>query len=281
MLFAIQSLWHLLIISKDIKSKLVAQYKPFALKNGEPTVMGISFYMGDVKYIYEITYNETSVISEKLEFINRIRKALFYERSYEKKISFGNTLGLSKNSAKTLISNILQNHSVLSTFSKVKIDEENTEFEKLFHWIEKYVHQIDEHSKSLSIAMETEIDSNLKKFIVEALSVSDFNITNFEIVEELEDDWLVINELNINPSIFSDVKINNLYKKSVKKIQLTHSSSKGNFSLKMEQESLGTIEYFRLARKIYDLTHNNCIYLIDELEDSLHYDLMLNELLRF
>ncbi len=281
LLFAIQTLWDLLISPRDIKSKSVSQYQPFALRKDKPTIMGITFFISDVKYIYDVKFDAFSVLSEKLEYVNGIRKALFYERTNDNKIVIGSTIGLSKNSMKTIISNSLNNHTVLSTFSKVIIEDEDSEYEKLFHWVEKNVHKVSEHSKSLLIAMEAELDTNLKSFIVDALRVSDFNITDFEIIEEMEDDPLVMNDIKVNSNMVSEDKINNLYKKRMKKIQLTHSSPIGNFSLKMEQESLGTIGYFRLTRKIYDLIRFNCIYLIDELDDSLHYDLVLNELLRF
>ncbi len=281
LLIAIETLWQLLITPKDVKSKLISNYKPFALNIGEPTVMGITFYIGDIKYTYEVIYNASCILSEKMEYLNGVRKALFYERSDGNKISFGTTIGLSKNSAKTIISNSLNNHTVLSTFSKVIIEDENSEFEKLFHWIEKYVHKIGSHTKSLNIGLEAELDTNLKSFIVDALRVSDFNITDFKIIEELEDDVDLPDDYIIKSNIVSEEKAKYLYKRRVKKIQLTHSSSKGEFLLKLEEESLGTIEYFRLSRKMYDLIRFDCIYLIDELEDSIHYDLMLNELLRF
>jgi len=260
---------------------LIADYKPFALKIGEPTVMGITFYIGDIKYIYEVKYNATTILSEKMEYLSGVRKALFYERNDGNKITFGTTIGLSKNSAKTIVSNSLNNHTVLSTFSKVIIEDENSEFEKLFHWIVSHVHKIDSHSKSLNIGLEAELDENLKSFIVDALRVSDFNITDLKIIEELEDDIALPSDFLTKSSIVSEEKLSDLYKRRVKKIQLTHSSSKGDFLLKLEEESLGTIEYFKLSRKMYDLIRYDCIYLIDELEDSIHYDLMLNELLRF
>ncbi|HRZ96522.1 MAG TPA: ATP-binding protein [Paludibacter sp.] len=281
LLSAIQTLWHLLITPRDVKSKTVSQYKPFALRKGDPTVFGFTFYIADVKYIYEVKLNETSILSEKLDYVSGLRKALFYERTEDKKITFGSKVGLSKNSVKTIISNTLNNHSLLSTFAKVIIEDENSEYEKLFHWIELHVHKIDEHVKSLNIALEAQEDNSLKKFITDALRSSDFNITNFEIVEELEEDLNELKDRIVNTNILSEEKISNLYKKLVKKIKFTHSTTQGNFSLKLEEESLGTVEYFKLSRKIYDLIHSDCIYLIDEFEDSLHYDLMLNELLKF
>jgi len=281
LLLAIETLWDLLITPKDVKGKLISNYKPFALNAGEPSVMGITFYIEDVKYIYEVKFNASMILSEKMEYLSGVRKALFYERSEANKITFGTTIGMSKSAAKAIISNSLHNHTVLSTFSKVNIEDEGSEFEKLFHWIEKQVHKIDSHSKSLNIGLEAEVDGNLKSFIVDALRVSDFNITDFKIVEELEDDISLPTDLLIKSNVVSEERVNSLYKRRVKKIQLTHSCSKGDFSLKLEEESLGTIEYFRLSRKMYDLIRFDCIYLIDELEVSIHYDLMLNELLRF
>ena len=281
LLFAIQTLWDILITPRDVKSKLVAQYKPFALKKGEPTTFGIVFYIQDVKYMYEVKFDAVSILSEKLEYVKGIKKALFYERAEDKKITFGNTVGLSKGSVKTLMSNTLNNHSLLSTFAKINIDDEDTEYEKLYHWIEKNMHKVEDHSKSIDIALEANQNKSLKGFIQDAMCVSDFNITNFEIVEELDEDVIELKDKITQANILSDIDASNLYKQLIKKIKFTHSTSSGDFSLKMEEESLGTIEYFRLSRKMFDLIHSNCIYLIDEMEDSIHYDLMLNELLRF
>jgi len=281
LLQAIQTLWYLLITPRDVKSKSVAHYKPFALRNGEPTVMGITFYIADVKYMYEVKYNELSVITEKLQYVKGVRKATVYERTADNKITFGTTVGLSRNSIKTIISNTLMNHTVMSTFSKVIIEDHDTVYEQLFQWIEKNVLNIDAHTKSLNIAMEAQEDVKLKSFMAEALKSSDFNITDFKIIEEFETEPVDFNDRIINKGILSEEKLNDLYKRLVKKIQFTHTSSRGDFLLKLEEESIGTIEYFRLSRKMYDLIHSDCIYLIDEFEDSLHYDLMLNELIRF
>jgi len=280
-LFAIETLWHLLITPRDVKSKSVAQYKPFALRKGEPTIFGITFYIEDVKYMYEVKYTESSILSEKLEYVKGIKRALFYERLESNQINFGGTVGLSKKSIKTLISNTLINHSVLSTFAKTNIDEVNSEYEILFHWIEKSVHNVGEHNKSMDIALEANENERLKDFIKNALCVSDFNITDFKVVDNIDEDAIELKEkISSDKELPEDVK-DKLLRSLIKKIEFTHTTSKGDFSLRIEDESEGTIVYFRLSRKIYDLINTNCVYLIDEFEDSLHYELMLNELLRF
>jgi hypothetical protein len=281
LLFAIQTLWHLLVIPKETKNKPLVQYKPFALLKDKPTVLGITFYAQGIKYIYEIRYNEIAILSEKLEYVKGIRSALLYERNEGNQIKFGGNAGLTKKTINTIVSNTLSNHTVLSTFAKINIEDDNSDYETLYHWIEENIHPVGEHNKLIDIAIETEKNSILKEFIKETLCVSDFNITDFDVVDKIDESALKLRDKINNDNELPDDAKEDLIKSYLKNLEFTHSSNNGKFRLEKSEESSGTIRFFGISRKIYDLVNNDCIYLIDELEDSLHYDLMLHILLRF
>lgn len=281
LLFAIETLWSLLVSPRDIKSKSVFQYKPFALNIGKPTILGITFFIQDVKYIYEIKYDKTSILEEKMEYVRGGRRALFYERNIENGILFGGTLGLTKKSEKLLIANTLDNHTVLSTYAKTNIDDKGSEYELLYKWIEEKVHEITEHDKLLDIAKEANDNEKLKNFIKESLCVSDFNIIDFNVVEKLDERALELkNQIDSDNTIPQTIK-DGFIKSLKENIEIKHKTTQGDFELSIRDESAGTLQFFGISRKIFDLLQSDCIYLIDELEDSLHYDLVLHILLRF
>jgi uncharacterized protein len=280
LLFAIETLWDLLYAPRDIKSKSIPQYRPFALKKGESSKLGLTFFIEDVKYTYEIEYNQNTVLYEKLEYVKKVRKALFYERSIQDGITFGE-IGLSRKSINLLKANTLDNHTVLSSFAKTKIDDKDTEYERLYRWIEANVHEIGHQTKLIDIAKEAKENQNLKNFIKTSLSVSDFNIVDFDVVEKIDERTIELKKKIDTDNTLTQTLKEELFNSLKEDLEFIHKTSKNEFSLSVKDESAGTIQFFGVTRKIYDLLKNDCIYLIDELEDSLHYDLMLHLLLRF
>ena len=61
----------------------------------------------------------------------------------------------------------------------------------------------------------------------------------------------------------------------------THKNDDEEFQIEFGMESSGTRVYFRLARLLIELGNRGTIVLEDELEDSLHYDLLLHFLETF
>lgn len=64
-------------------------------------------------------------------------------------------------------------------------------------------------------------------------------------------------------------------------VVFTHQSSAGNFSLDKRAQSAGTLQYFELLNYLYDMVSDDHIYMFDEIERGLHYDLLLHLLTVF
>ncbi len=262
MLYALQTAFRLLITPKSTKGKKIVCYHPFALAKGEPTSMGLSFYVNAVRYDYEISYNEDYIISETLYFYPNGYKALLYSREFisesaAAKITFGIRAEIKKKAESIFVSNTLNNHTVLSTYAKVAFDEDVKAVSDLFAWITKYMHGINEyHDQNETFAdmmRKVDEDPKMKQFFLQMIKKADFNIVDFH----YEDSVLLQSG------------------EKTKDIFFTSKAGQNSFDLKTINQSGGTIAFLEKTRILYDLVYGNNIHLFDEPENDLHYDLFL------
>lgn len=262
MLYAIQTAFRLLITPKSTKDKKIVCYHPFALAKGEPTRMGLSFYVNAVRYDYEISYNEDYILSETLYFYPNGYKALLYSREFisesaAAKITFGIRAEIKKKAENIFVSNTLNNHTVLSTYAKVAFDEDVKAVSDLFAWITKYMHGINEyHDQNETFAdmmRKVDEDPKMKQFFLQMIKKADFNIVDFH----YEDSVLLQSG------------------EKTKDIFFTSKAGQNSFDLKTINQSGGTIAFMEKTRILYDLVYGNNIHLFDEPENDLHYDLFL------
>ena len=166
----------------------------------------------------------------------------------------------------------LKNHTVLSTLNKKNIKAPTIILE-LYHWIKNNVLSTDIYKNTLEIAELARNDEKIKAFLIEILGKADFNITDIDVVETKVDDNL-IEEIQKNDTISEAIKVKLLQTR--KQVFFTHKSNDSTFQISLGMESSGTKAYFRLTRLLLKLKSGNTIILEDELEDSLHYDLLLH-----
>ena len=81
-LIALQAIFSLLVNPKRDRSHKIGVYQPFALLKGEPTNMYVSFYHESIRYDYEISFNESYILKEELNYYPNGSKALFYKREF-------------------------------------------------------------------------------------------------------------------------------------------------------------------------------------------------------
>lgn len=285
-LYAINTIWGRLFLPKYDKNETIP-FHPFALNKDKPTELYLSFYVDVIRYDYSIKYDKTRIISEKLEYAPNGVLSLFYSRTYvgdevPPNIDFGRTLGLLAKTKDVFISNTLNNHSVLSTYAKVSVNEDAAQIRLLFKWIKEHVHNIDgDEDDFLEMSKHVLKEDSRRKFILNSLKEADFNISKVSI-EEINND---IPE-NIKKQIANDSELPDFVKKKFlaekkEEVVFTHQTSIGNFSLEKRAQSTGTLKYFELSNYMYDMVASNHIYLFDEIERGLHYDLLLHLLTIF
>ena len=250
LLYALADVWTKLyqpFASKDDR----IDFRPFAMRNGENTTMEISFFIEGVRYDYSIEYNGEVIVRELLEFNPNGVSSLFYERKHNAEknlpeISFGKNLGLDAKTASTIITNTLNNHSVLSTYNKISV--EAPEFEKVLTYIRTSVLPANGGVGISGILRQAIKDEPRKVFLLQAIQEADFNICD------------IVSRPNGSDE---------------QKIEFEHTYNAGHFTMPMETESAGTIQFVGKMNLLYDVLRNNRLLMVDELDDSLHHDLLV------
>ncbi len=252
MLKALKNVFRLLFISADNRNRPVCSEAPFALTADDPTRMYVSFYADGIRYDYTIVYTIDHIVREELLYYPKKSKSLFYERDFtgtdtQCRIKFGSSVGVKGRTLDVLSENTLNNHSVLSTYGKVALAEDAVKLATLYNWIKKHIHGIVGKNPELSqLLKEVEEDPRKKRFFLEMLKKADFNITGFSVVSNGDSD----------------------------KVEFVSSTSDGIFSLTEATQSSGTIKYLQDLRYLYDAISGDHIYILDELGEDLHYDLL-------
>lgn len=265
MLYALQSVFDILYHSLLKKEEPVHGDGPFALRKDEPTTLFVSFYANHVRFDYRVAYFPDYVLSEELYYYPNGVKALFYERKFNSldtnaNIVFGKSLKLLSKSVDAMVQNTLNNHSVLSTFGKVALGEDAKEIATLYNWVEKHVHEVNGDYVGDFKTQIGRANNNVKKksFYLQLLKKADFNIRDFTYSVE-ERPWIRNSDITLK-----DETVNFL-----------NSSEEGEFVLDDMAQSKGTKRFLMILGFLYDMVTGSHVYLMDELDVELHFDLLL------
>lgn len=273
LLIGIQTLWMLMLSSEDKENQKIEYYKPFVLNKSQPVEFEIIFWMNDRKFKYEIQFNETEILIEKLMYQSDAGiMSDLYKRESGKQIKFGSTLDIKPKVKNDFNKETLKNHTVLATLSKKNINPPEI-LSDLYEWIKSNVIELGAYNNSIEIAEYANSNSKVKEFLLDLLARADFNITDFNVIESKLNARL-IEEINKDESLTASLKEKLL--KPQKQVLFTHKNDDEEFQIGFGMESSGTRAYFRLARLLIELGKNGIILLEDELEESLHYDLLLH-----
>jgi len=124
--------------------------------------------------------------------------------------------------------------------------------------------------------LEDDKNNILKEFLINILKASDFNISDIEIKEE---EVIITPEMEkmIQAFPMPDEDKQEMVKKgkfSNPELVFKHKTDNGEFELPEDLESRGTIRFMGMAIILRKLLQENSIVIIDEVETSLHYELL-------
>lgn len=256
---AIQSVFSIMSIPKKDKNDRIKEYIPFRMIAGTPAEMSIDFYLDGIKYTYEVSYNQKDILRESLIYVPSRSKALIYSRELtgddtQPWISFGTTLNLSHATKETLKENTFNNSSVLSSVSKLSLKEDANPLIKILKWIEGRIITIDNIDSIPKYAEELQkIDKNEEKrsLYIQLLAKADFNISNFRVIPQKEGTGE------------GDIEV-----------MFTSRTQEGTFETPIQLQSEGTLRFIELIDVLYNVGHGNYVYLLDELGNKLHFELI-------
>lgn len=254
MLKAMQNVFDLLFTARSNRNEPVLSGMPFALTADKPTKMYVSFFVEGVRYDYLIEYTRKHIISELLEYFPKRSRSLFYERTFngdskQVSIKFGTNVGIKSKTIDILIQNTLNNHTVLSTYGKVSLPNDAEPMARLYDWIRDHVHGVLKMNDGdvLPQMREVDADAKRKKFYMQMLKKADFNISDFHVLSNGRDET----------------------------VAFVNTTSSDDFELPDSTQSAGTIRFIADLKYLYDAITGSHVYMLDELGEDLHYDLLL------
>lgn len=259
---------------------------PFMLDDtsrNEMTKMSMVFYIKQSKYILSFELDSKHIYSETLIVYDSIRPTKLYNRSYDAAtdsttIVFGANLKMTKKSQDVISGNTINNCSVLAAFGKSNV--ERTRLNDVYQYFTKQVKEVLAPGMLLSGYVKSQLDRDekgeLKKFILNFLKASDFNIEDIILHEKEELITPELEQLIQNAPVSNDAKAEMLRKGKIKNNELTfkHKVGEGLYDLSEEYESNGTMRFMGLAVILNLLLKSNHFVPIDEVETSIHYELL-------
>ena len=247
------------------------------------TKMSMSFYVNQLKYILSFELDKKRIYSETLTVYESIRPTKLYSRSYDpytdsSVIEFGTNLKMAKKNQDTIAGNTINNCSVLAAFGNCNVGK--TKLNDVYDYFAKQVKDVLAPGMLLSGYVKRHLDKdkdgNLKKFILNFLKDSDFNIEDVTLHEEEELITPELEQLIQKAPIADDAKSEMLKKGKITNTELTftHRTENGLYELSEEYESNGTMRFLGMGIILNFLLKNNQFVPIDEVETSIHYELL-------
>ena len=239
-----------------------------------PSYFQLIFFLGDVRYNYFLKFNQEFILEETLQYSPNGRLAEVYSRTTDiekrvSKIKFGSTIEIEKNQQIQLEGNTVSNMTVLGALGRTNVNIQP--LNNIRNWFRKFI--------SASIFPKINIDSwttnrisedsdrfdkiyrsEFKKTVVEIIKKADIQISNVVVKREVE--------LRRHKITFQH--------------QVTDSQgNKTNYHLDYDNESMGTQRYYGLSGALAIVLSQPTFLAIDELESSLHPELMKHFIMTF
>lgn len=280
MLIALNEVFRLLVQPKSDAAQEIEGFHPFVLTKDEPTQMFVSFYVGGIRYDYNVAFNNKYILNETLWYYPNKSKSLFYERSFvgdnlQADIKFGSSLKLLARTQDSIRENTLNNHSVLSVCRKTALKDDIAPFTNLHSRIMETYHEVDgDADKGLVEILKAAYGNPRKRrFYNTMLQKADLNIMEYRPVIE---DRIVPEEYRnriIVENISDDAK-EALLRPTSHSVAFVNHSTGGDFNIPLRWQSKGTMKYIRILEALYNMIVGSHVYCLDELGEDLHYDLL-------
>lgn len=257
---------------------------PFLLDTSSrelPSRFSFTFYVATEKYLLELEVDKQRIYSERLFFYPSSKAALLYERGYDAShdlatIRWGGYIGMNKKETLAIEGNTIPNMSVLAAWRKSNVEAPH--LAKVYSFFSEQLFLPSSTTSWVSFAKLQFHQDNLGKlhsFVRRFLQASDFNISDIAIKEE------VIPKDAVN-ALISSLPVSNEEKSSLFREQdlkketfmFQHHTPGGVFELPEGLESTGTLQMLGLSIVLYRLISEQHFVVIDEIESSLHYELL-------
>jgi AAA15 family ATPase/GTPase len=220
----------------------------------------------NIRYEYKLQLTNQAVTFESLFYAPKGQKKLIFERAEDNIIKWGTDV----TGQKKIIADMTRpNCSLISSGAQAK----HPIFKHLYdHFSKRFKGLLLPSYDSLPgyVSGQMEKDADFKDKVIKLLAASDMgNITDIKIQTQTIPDEL-IKQL---PTEVQEKIAKQGTKPKTRKVKLVHHYDE-DYELPLSMESAGTIKMMEMAVPLTDLTSSHSMMLIDELEASLHQELL-------
>ena len=229
---------------------------PFLLDDASRSghcIMSMTFYLDGKRYILSVEFDGTRIYEEQLDVYLTNRPTSLYRRTYNRdtdasEVTFSTKTKLSQKSQTIIEGNTINNSTVMAAFGKSNV--ELSLLNSVYDFFSLGFADELTPEKSLSDYtkefLAKDRDGKLKRFLLYMLRASDFNIDNLKLGRASDE----------------------------RELYFEHSANGESFELPESYESRGTIRFLGMAAILQKLLFTSRFVMIDELESSMHYELL-------
>ena len=257
----------------------------------EPSEFELIFYVDGTKYWYQLSIDEHAVHSEKLYYYKTVQPTLLFDRKLvngQSVITYGAPVKLSAVEKEKIAVECLKNMSFFAARDKANvnipdIDIASSLMKKQFMPVILPKSALFEYAERKAVE-----DRSLKTHLLNFLKQADFNISDVVtdvIKEQIPENYL---RMVLNSDVVSTNEKEQLRKdgtvthyKTMFEHTINAQDGETKFYLPKDLESLGTLRTFGVETAIYYAQQMGAFLPIDEIENSLHPQLLRFILLDF
>lgn len=293
------------LLLKPVTDKgIELNFEPFLFRNTpykKPSRFEMSFYVEGIRYVYQLSFNKQAILDEKVVFYQTAKPTEIFSRSTDikkrlAKVQFGSKIKVPAREKDLLESNTLHNNTVIGAYAKTNVDI--PELEKLNKWFNAFLLGMITSAQNLTEITVSLIDQNplVNQWMNTFLNKADKQISAVEVGDSDNLIHIPVDESQLSDFTSRSVsreshpqkgRINMMKHVSTsltkyygggavqRRVDFVHTvSDNKNYPLSILSESSGTKRYFGLGGPLYVLIRASSFLCIDELETSLHPDLM-------
>lgn len=235
----------------------------------EPSRFELVFYVGGVKYNYQLELDENQVYLEKLNFYKSVQPTMLFVRELKDNKSVitynASVVKLSPTEKEKISVECLKNMSFFAALGKtnVGLPELNT----VRQWMMTHFEQMVDPTLSLTETAEAKLSNDvaLKNYLVEYFKNAHFDISDIE-TQTFDSSPVDVPFERTKKSITLTIKSYRTFFEHL----VVNGEEKEKYKLPIYLESYGTRRIFGLATAIYDVQSKGGFLMVDEIEASLH-----------
>ena len=235
------------------------KFLPFALDRDKPSTFEIEFYYDEIVYSYFLGLNTERILNERLDYYPKGRIANVFERRYndeKKAYEYKWTYQGYSTAILERLELSIRNQPILSTIASI---EAQGPIQNARDWFRIYLLPMIDPRITLKSVIINAIKSNRisREFVLPLAKTADLMISDYDLPD---------NEVQMSkrPTIL-----------------VKHSGSDGDFTLDFDEQSSGTQRFLGFTALLYGLIRLPLTVFIDELDSSLHPDLVVHFLHMF